>query len=264
MRVAKLILKITALLFLILFCIRMFYSMAVKNSSGSLKTAHFLIEYKGVFRNNALAIATGLEQNYNRIRLELKDPEHPTIRVFVHGNQADFNLKTGLNNSANGVSRGPFEFHVLWTNWFNSIFPDNPVQTAVHEFTHCVQLNILIQQALAKNTEQSDYAFSKTFEKNFADNYPQWFWEAISIYEAGEINRIEVKYAMLHHTSLSMLSNSNQIYRIGYTIIEYIVATWGKEKLPELIQSYCNSEKVLKVSPAVFEKGWKNYLATHY
>lgn len=264
MHVAKLILKITALLFLILFCIRMFYSLAVKNTSGALKTTHFLIEYKGVFKHNVVSIAEGLEQNYNRIRIELKDPEHCTIRVFVHGNQDDFNFKTGLNNNANGVSRGPFEFHVLWTNWVNSIFPDNPVQTAIHEFTHCVQLNILIQQALSQNAEQNEAVFTKTFEKNFAQNYPQWFWEAISIYEAGELNQFEVKYALYYNPSLGKLSNSNQIYRIGYTIIEYIVAIWGKEKLPELIQSYCNTEKVLKINPEAFEKGWKDFLAKHY
>ena len=93
-------------------------------------------------------IADNLEEHYDRIRVDLNDPDHEIIQVFIHPTQAEFNKGTGLfNSSANGMSSGPNKFHVLWTNWFNGILPDDPIKTALHEFTHCVQLNILIKKA---------------------------------------------------------------------------------------------------------------------
>lgn len=264
MKIIKPILKLLIALIIIFFVAMGIRLFTVENNLTELKTKHFLIEYKGIYKSNAEEIAESLENNYDRIRAELKDPEHETIKVFLHGNQTDFNEKSGLTNSANGTSRGPKEFHVLWTNWFNRILPDNPKQTAVHEFTHCVQLNILIKQALTENMSLDEVDFNKSFEKKFQENYPQWFWEAISIYQAGEFNGLEVKYAKRNNPNLESLTKSNQIYRIGYTIVEYIVSTWGVEKLPELISTYCDTEKVLNVNKTEFESGWKNFVNKKY
>ena len=210
-------------------------------------TDHFVISYHGIYQGEAQDIADNLEKHYDRIRTELGDPDHETIRVFVHPTQEDFNKGTGLSNStANGTSRGPNEFHLIWTNWFNSIFPDDPIKTAIHEFTHCVQLNILIkdaQQELA-NIDKED--FEKAFEEKFINEYPQWFWEAICDYEAGIVNSVSVKYGMSKNPTLKSLNNSNQVYNVGYTIIEYIVEKWGKDKLPALITSYVDIEASLK------------------
>ncbi len=250
-----------SLSFFILIAVRFF---SVEKKLCHFKTAHFLIEYQGIYESNAVELASNLEQNYTRIRKDLRDPEHEIIKVFIHANQSEFNSKTGLSNHANGTTRGPLEIHVLWTNWLNSIFPDNPTQTAVHEFAHCVQLNILIKQMLAENPAMSKEDFNRMFEKVFSEKYPQWFWEAISIYEAGEINRLEIFYSKRNNLDLQSLSNSNQIYRIGYTLVEYIAMTYGKEKLPELIRSFFDTKKVLKVSPIAFEAGWKNFVAINY
>lgn len=86
----------------------------------------------------------------------------------IHNNK--FNDATGLNGNANGTSRGPNEFHFVWTNWFNSIFPDDPLKTALHEFTHCVQLNILIDKAKETIITQDRLTFDKEFEKNSQPN----------------------------------------------------------------------------------------------
>lgn len=169
-----------------------------------------------------------------------------------------------LYSNANGTSRGPLVFHILWTNWYNSIFPDDPQKTALHEFTHCVQLNILIQQARRDNPAENNQTFNKAFEKRFGNDYPQWFWEALSIYQAKEVNTFSVQYAMRKKPTLSYLNNSNQIYNLGYTLCEYIVEKWGKDKLPELITSYVDLKKVLNVTEAEFEKGWIEFVKQRY
>jgi hypothetical protein len=215
-----------------------FRSITVEGNVTELRTDHFVISYQGIYQEEAQDIADNLEGNYSRIRINLSDPDHDIIRVFIHPSQEKFNKGTGLPNStANGTSRGPNEFHFIWTNWFNSVFPDDPTKTAIHEFTHCVQLNILIKDAQNKWTIGNNEDFDKVFEEKFINEYPQWFWEALCDYEAGVVNRISVKYAMKKNLRLKELNISNQIYNVGYTIIDYIVSKWGKDKLPALITS---------------------------
>jgi len=242
-----------------------FRTLAVEDKVTQLRTNHFIISYHGIYEEEAQDIAENLEGHYNGIRSDLKDPDHETIRVFVHPTQDDFNKGTGLlNSSANGTSRGPNEFHFLWTNWFNSIFPDDPIKTAIHEFVHCVQLNILITKAKEELHIDAQEAFDKAFEEKFINEYPQWFWEAICDYEAGMVNSMSVKYGMTKDPTLKSLNGGGQIYNVGYTIVEYVVEKWGKDKLHLLITSYVDIENVLGVSESDFQKGWINFVDEKY
>jgi hypothetical protein len=242
-----------------------FRNISVVDEVTEIKTNHFVISYYGIYEGEAQDVAQTLEDNYVRIRTDLNDADHETIRVFLYSNQNNFNKGTGLiNSTANGTSRGPNEFHFLWTNWFNSIFPNDPVKTAVHEFTHCIQLNILINKAQQELTSEENEDFNKVFEEKFSKEYPQWFWEALCDYEAGIVNRISVKYGMRKKLTLEALNKSNQIYNVGFTIIEYIVEKWGKDKLPGLVASYVDFETVLKVSESDFEKGWIDFVSERY
>lgn len=63
---------------------------------------------------------------------------------------------------------------------------------------------------------------------------------------------------------LKDLNNSNQIYSVGYTIIDYIVVKWGKDKLPALITSYVDIEGVLGISESEFEEGWIDFVNKEY
>lgn len=265
MKVLKIISSFLVFIAITYFALKIVRSFLVTDHITHIKTAHFNISYQGVFREEANDVANQLEAQYDKIRTDLNDPVHDTIRVFIHPTQKDFNTATGLlHGNANGTSRGPLEFHILWTNWYNSIFPDAPVKTAVHEFTHCVQLNILIHQALQGNAIEDKKDFNKAFEKKFGDDYPQWFWEALSVYQAKEVNTLSVQYAMRQKPTLGYLNNSNQIYNVGYTLVEYIVETWGKDKLPELITSYVDLKKVLNVNESEFEKGWIEFVEKRY
>ncbi len=261
----KIVVYILAGLVLAYFGAWILRSISVEDNVTELRTDHFVISYHGIYQRETQDIADNLEKNYGRIRSELGDPDHQTIRVFVHPTQDDFNKGTGLPNStANGTSRGPDEFHLIWSNWFNSIFPDDPIKTAIHEFTHCVQLNILIKDAQIALANVDTANFDKAFEEKFTNQYPQWFWEAICDYEADIVNDVSVKYGMSKGPTLKSLNNSNQVYNVGYTIIEYVVEKWGKDKLPTLITSYVDIEAVLKISESDFEKGWLEFVDEKY
>ncbi len=265
MQKLKTILLIFGGLVITCFGMKTFRSFTVVDKLTECRTDHFIISYQGIYTEEAQDLADNLEENYNSIRTDWSDPGHDTIRVFVHPAQADFNKATGLlNSNANGVSRGPNEFHLLWTNWYNSILPDDPVKTAIHEFTHCIQLNILIKEEQGRWGNEDTGDFDKMFEEKFSKEYPQWFWEAICDYEAHIVNNISVKYGMRKNLTLNELNQSNQIYNVGYTIIEYIVETWGKDKLPVLITSYVDIQTVLGVSESDFEKGWVDFAEEKY
>jgi hypothetical protein len=265
MKQLKFLILILSGLAILYFGAMIFRSILVVDQQTEIKTDHFVISYQGIYQEEARDIAENLEGNYHRIRTDLGDPDHDIIRVFVHSTQDDFNKETGLPNStANGTSRGPNEFHFIWTNWFNSILPDDPIKTAIHEFTHCVQLNILIEDAQNKWTIADNEDFDKVFEEKFIREYPQWFWEALCDYEAGMVNKISVKYAMKKNLSLKELNTSNQVYNVGYTIIDYIASNWGKDKLTTLITSYVDIEKELGVSESDFEKGWATFVNEKY
>lgn len=251
-----------ATLFLILFLIR---KIRVESETKTINTKNFVVHYKGILEREAEEVSKTLELNYERIRTDLKDPKHEKITVFIHPNQNEFNEATGLiNSNANGTSRGPLAFHLKYETWYNSIFPQKMEKVAVHEFTHCVQLNILIQDALSKSQNVKAADFEKNFEKQFEKNYPQWFWEAVCDYEAGIVNKSSVNYGMKNKPTLKELNNSNQIYNVGYTIVEYLVSKYGKDKLPEFIKSYGNFEKVLGVTEKEFEKEWQKFVEEKY
>ena len=265
MKKTKKIVLALAGLILAYFGAKMFRSASAVDKLTEIKTDHFVITYQGIYKEEAQDVADNLEEHYDRIRVDLMDTDHEIIQVFIHPTQTEFNKGTGLSNStANGMSIGPDKFHVLWTNWFNGILPDDPVKTALHEFTHCVQLNILIKKAKEELSLGGHADFDKAFEQKFINEYPQWFWEAICDYEAGIVNEISVRYGMSKNPTLEYLNNSNQIYNVGYTIIEYIVEKWGKDRIPDLITSYVDIENVLKVSESDFEKGWLDYVSEKY
>lgn len=134
----------------------------------------------------------------------------------------------------------------------------------MHEFTHCVQLNILIEESRSKFEYIDNADFDKQFEMEFEEKYPQWFWEAICDYEAGIVNKTSVMYAMKGKPTLKFLNKSNQVYIVGYSIVDYMVTTWGKDRLPDFIRSYGDFEKVFQINESEFEQGWYKFVESNY
>ncbi|UYQ91224.1 hypothetical protein MKQ68_14100 [Chitinophaga horti] len=240
-------------------------NLRVNSDETNFASAHFTVHYRGIYNSEAQTIADALERNYDRINRALANPPHKKIDVHIHPTQSAFNMATGLTGShANGTSRGPHAFHIMYQTWFNSIFPANNTQVAVHEFTHCVQLNILITEALESPAFAGSKDFDQKFEARFAKDYPQWLWESLSDYEAGIVNKTSVGYGMRSSPRLDDLNHGNRVYQVGYTVIEYLVHQFGADKLPAFVRSYGDIEQVLHVSKQDFEKGWLSFVAERY
>jgi hypothetical protein len=116
----------------------------------------------------------------------------------------------------------------------------------IHEFTHCVTLNI---------------------KPNFGNN-PRWLWESIALFEAGQFIHPNQLTYMVNHTppTLSQLNNFNntQIYDVGFLLAEYIVLNWGRQQLKDLILSAGNLQSTLGVSVSQFQTDWFTFVRNRY
>ena len=264
MKVVKRVLKtgvfVSAVLLLVYLSAQGIRHLRVADDS-QLQTDHFKIIYSGIVPAEASAIAKHLEACYEPVNKSLRNLYHPLITVHIHPDQATFNKTTGLaGGKANGTSRGPYTIHLMYQTWFNSFFPDDMGKVAVHEFTHCAQLNILLNEA----PDRAAADFEQRFEKRFAEQYPRWFWEALSDYQAGMVDKWAVKHGMRSKPSLQSLNQGNMVYKVGYTAVEYMVKKWGSDKPALFIRSYGDFREVLDVTEAEFEEGWKAFVKEHY
>lgn len=121
-------------------------------------------------------------------------------------------------------------------------------QVAIHEFVHALTLYI---------------------NDDFANN-PRWLWESIAVYEAKQFIDPTILPFMTSGDYPSMESldqeqgTEQRIYKVGFTIAEFIIKTWGVEKLHALVESNGNVEKTLGISMATFEQQWYQFVRDKY
>jgi hypothetical protein len=199
-------------------------------------------------------VLAALEAGYSRVSADLKaTPEQP-FNVYLYSSGLRYAWATG-NWGASGSAEGPAKLHLMATQ------PDGekPEVVAIHEFTHSVTLQLLLDHA----PQPLDVAdFDRKFEK-----FPVWLWEAIAVYEANQFhrpNRLNF-ISKTSYPSLADLNNrsSGKIYKAGYTVIEYILADHGQDGLIKLILA-CGDTQVLGKTGAEFAKSWHEFVVKKY
>jgi len=236
--------------------ILVFFYMSRPLKKESLKSEHFVFLYEDSDSAGIGELVKALEDNYQRISNDLKTTPANPIRVFIYSNRLRYGRATG-NWFASGNVKGIAELHFLQTGWDES----DSKKIAVHEFTHAVVLKLLVDQ-------EPPSVSPEAFDRKFA-TFPTWLWEATSVYEAGQFYDPK-SLPFLQNNSFPNLEELNnrskggKIYKVGYTIIEYIIERYGREKLIELISSYGNLEKVLGITGDQFLKDWYNFIKQKY
>jgi len=181
--------------------------------------------------------AAALEAAYPRVTEELGQSGLPRVTVRFYPDLESFRAATGWD--AWGLIQGPNLFLMVAS-------PFQPV-IAVHEFAHCITLHL----------------------DRTADNNPTWLWEAVAVYEARDFTHPR-SIACLANRQFPSLSQLNQrggpcdIYRVGYTLAEYIVDGWGLPGLRDLIVAHGDIPGVLGLSAAEFEAGWQRFVEERY
>ena len=65
-------------------------------------------------------------------------------------------------------------------------------------------------------------------------------------------------------SELNDRSKGGKIYKVGYTVIEYIIHEYGQDKLLELVRKYGDLSNVLGVSEDQFCKDWFAFVGQKY
>ncbi len=204
-----------------------------------LETEHFRLLYNQVDGTRMDAYSTELEAAYARITTDLDQMDLARIEGRFYPDQASYTAFTG--HSSLGSVQGPNLFSIVTiTTSYNTSVP-------VHEFAHCVMLHLDGQ----------------------AGNNPTWLWEAVAIYEAQDfVPPIDVPCLASHNfptlTQLNERGGSCDIYKVGYTLTEYIVEGWGTAGLRALITAHGDPRETLGISVEELQSNWWRFLENRY
>ena len=215
------------------------------NSTDSSEKSHFEFElYDGLSSSFISDISHELEKNYTRIISDLEVQNMPTVIVKIWADYDNFNevMRADLGSNhvagATGYVYNMIEIRILYGS-------DAPL-TAVHEFAHIVTLQV----------------------NSSIGNNPRWLWEALALYEAQQFNDPKtLPYMVLgdYPTLYELNDKSNtNIYRVGYILLEYVIETWGKDSVIELIKSNGNIPETLGITFEKFESGWYQFVKEKY
>jgi hypothetical protein len=213
-------------------------------------TAHFTFYYTSYDSLFMPEIADTLENNYSRILSDLlTDTIQTTIVNFYSSHQelAD-SVRHAVPNLpvwATGLATAKDTIHMLAPK-HPEVQYEGAMKILVHEFAHCVTLNI---------------------KPNFANN-PRWLWEAVAIYESGQFVHPNQLPYMVNHTppTLNQLNgfNNTQIYEVGYLLSEYIVLNWDRQHLKDMILTNASLLQVLGMNTAQFQTNWFEFVKARY
>jgi len=220
------------------------------NKNRVYKTDHFKIFYTKLDDRNIKQIADRLENSYPRIIKQLQSAKLPTVSVHFYTDISDLQkaVKTSVPNLpvwAVGLATTVSEIHMISPNHPKQDY-ETMIRNTIHEFTHCVSLNI---------------------NKTVANN-PRWLWEAVAIYEANlPWNPRQLSYLVNQKPptidELNQLSNT-YIYEVGYFIADYLVKTKGNSVLNTLIKNNGNLLLTLNADDEEFTKQWFTFVKEKY
>jgi hypothetical protein len=216
------------------------------------RSAHFKFHLTEFDQSGIAAIAQHLEDNFSRVANDLNAANVPIINVYFYSDRNALGRALNIPNPPSWVVGGASaadQIHVMSPHAPNLGRSLNEMLTIfVHEFAHCLTLHIAARSG----------------------NNPRWLWEGVALYEAGQfVHPNRVPYLLNGNPPTLAGLNANwqtntQIYDVGYLLVEYIVETWGKPQLANLIRSLGDIQAILGISVAAFESGWYEFVKVKY
>jgi hypothetical protein len=202
------------------------------------------------------SLAITLENNYSRITNHLGIQIGKKIKVKVFPNIQAFHSAINLPEAPDWVVGGTWN-----TNEIVMVSPLHPgsihtyeslMQVVVHEFTHIA-------------------VFYARGDKG-ATGLPRWLNEGYAQYEAGQVNeriRKNVELSVTEKTppTWTQLDTASDMefgnmngYGLSVTIVEFLIATFGIDKLVFLIKEPENFKTIYGLSQSTLETQWIQYL----
>ncbi len=216
-----------------------------------LVSDHFEIYYSSsnenskIYASNAIEV---LEEDYDRILefLNVEEENMPIVKISMYEEYEPFRQCLIKEKNFDGDTMEGLQGMAVYSNtiYYTYKYKGSSVDTPTilkHEFTHNVTM------ALAQ------------------DNYhPDWLLEGVAMYLSQEKDRSEPYYEELLKNGIpqiyTLIKNNKDKYIYGYSMVEYIIEEYGREKLVELLMKYGDIQKVLNISEDEFRDGWIEFL----
>jgi hypothetical protein len=220
------------------------------------ESPHFIFYSTNDDINVLDSLAITLENNYSRITNHLGIQIDKKIKVNVFPNIQAFHAAVNLPDAPDWVVGGTWN-----TNEIMMVSPLHPgsvhtykslMQVIVHEFTY-----IAVYYACGDKG---------------VTGLPRWLSEGYAQYEAGQINEhirkiVELSviaktpptWTQLDTVSIMEFGNMNG-YGLSVSIVEFLIVTYGIDKLVLLIKEPENFEIIYGLSKDAMEKQWVKYL----
>jgi hypothetical protein len=218
---------------------------------ASHASAHFTFRYTPMDTASVAATGAAVEAHHARILGDLGLGQIPPVTVTLYPDRESFRaavipLVGNVPSFASGLVNGPSEIHVLSPNLASQWSYAEGVVAIVHEFAHCASLRV--NPGIANN--------------------PRWLWETVALYEAGQIlDPRSLSYMTAHRppalSELNRIENT-AVYEVGGLIGEFIVETWGRGALRDLVRSNATLQTVLGVDETAFVSRWLEYERQRY
>jgi len=229
----------------------------IPENKRKIKTQNFTFLFSSSIDSSRIfELSEVLENKYSKVSNNLNTKPTSNIEVNLYAERWRYIKPTG-NWGASGSIEGVSKLHFI----NNSGSEVNFGKIAVHEFVHAVVLKLLIdREPLPLDIKNFDEKFSKL---------PVWIWEGVSVYEADQFyhpNTLEYlkndEYPEI--SELNTRSKGQKIYTCGYTLIEYILKEYGRDKLIELIASYGDLESTFNISEEPLALNWHKFINEEY
>jgi hypothetical protein len=212
---------------------------------------HFNLRYTPLDAGSVASTAAALETRSAPILDDLGLQQIPTVTVTLYPDRESFfaavvPLVGDVPSFASGLVSGPSQIHVLSPNLAAQWSYAEGLVAIVHEFAHCASLRV--NPSIANN--------------------PRWLWETVALHEAGQIVDPRTLPYMRAHRPPALVEldriDDPAIYEVGGLIGHFIVETWGREALRELVRTGGRLEAVLGVDGAQFVNDWFEYVRLRY
>lgn len=203
-------------------------------------------------------LSKALEMNYSFITDHLKTKFDEKIKVYIYPDIKSFHMAINYPDAPDWVVGAASKNELKLVSPLNSGSShsyESLMQAIVHEFAHAVVLNI---------------------REHGLVGIPNWLNEGFAYYEAGQLTDTQRKsiHSKLLKNKIPTWHEMKQAnafqfgdmegYGLSATIIEFLVETYGFDKLRQFIIEPDSVEMIYKVSEKELEIMWLKYLGVHF
>lgn len=213
------------------------------------ETDHFVFAGNGT-PNFIQSLASSLEANYPRISDDMGYSFPRKQMIYIHASLETLHSALGYENGPKWMTSG----------WFWEIIHIAPEEVFENSSVSKSSLHVLVQLML----------------HNINENAPFWLKHGISVYEAGwksseqmKASIIQIQQELVPFMVYSLSTDLHQFekqkgFELTQSVIEYIINTYGKEKLRKYLRNPENIFGIFECTPVFFWNGWIDFIHKKY